>query len=609
MDGDRAVRVNDPAVPTEREVSLGMPTAGGPGPVGDRAARSDREARAARRARSAWQARPRRPPEEEEEAGRPPCGLRRVQARPEARDRGGGRPAALADLVRPVPPHLQEAARGPQGAARLCDRLGRGACAVEAAGRVAHAGGVRPARAKPALLALASLPGRRRPGQLQGERDPLPVLPRRGTPAPSALDLQEGEPHVRRLPERVAELRRSGPPAPARRDDRARGATDSRTFVAWEYAFHFGGGSPPWISGLSQGTALQAYARAGVLLAEPSYVETARAGLGAFEAGPPRGRAHRRSPRRRALPRVLVRAAPLHLQRIPAGADRAARLRQADRGGAGDGAFPAGRARGARRGAAVRRRRLVALLVPRRRVVERLPRAAARVSGLDVLAPPGAALLRLRRAIPRLSGGPARADLHGSRGRGRGRAHGDPLRAVEAVGGRGEGDARLEGRLLEGRHLPRAAPGRSRSAPARPARSPCSWRPRSCAPGSARRTGPRANWTCSRRGRARIGASWRLAPSCTPERAASGRRASPPRPHAAARPPVSARWCSRPTPPTACRTRSRPSSAPSPRRPGRTCSGRRCRPRRRWSATGTRCRAGSARCSRSAGSTGFPPRS
>src|ERR671915_389955 len=52
-DGARAVRVNAPAVPTEREVSLGMPV-GGPGPVGIAAARSDREARAARRARSAW---------------------------------------------------------------------------------------------------------------------------------------------------------------------------------------------------------------------------------------------------------------------------------------------------------------------------------------------------------------------------------------------------------------------------------------------------------------------------------------------------------------------------------------------------------------------------
>src|ERR687896_278986 len=33
VDGDRAVRVNDPAVPTEREVSLGMPV-GGRGPAG-----------------------------------------------------------------------------------------------------------------------------------------------------------------------------------------------------------------------------------------------------------------------------------------------------------------------------------------------------------------------------------------------------------------------------------------------------------------------------------------------------------------------------------------------------------------------------------------------
>ena len=53
VDGDRAVRVNDPTVPTEREVSLGMPV-GGRGPVGIAAARSDRAARAARRARKAW---------------------------------------------------------------------------------------------------------------------------------------------------------------------------------------------------------------------------------------------------------------------------------------------------------------------------------------------------------------------------------------------------------------------------------------------------------------------------------------------------------------------------------------------------------------------------
>ena len=63
----------------------------------------------------------------------------------------------------------------------------------------------------------------------------------------------------------------------------------SRRFIAWEYLFHFGGGSPPWMSGMAQATAIQAYARAAALLGEPGYVETARKGLGAFEAAPPTG--------------------------------------------------------------------------------------------------------------------------------------------------------------------------------------------------------------------------------------------------------------------------------------------------------------------------------
>src|SRR5918999_244260 len=49
VEGDRAVRVNDPAVPSEREVSLGMPAGGRAGGVG--AARGAR--RAWRRARGA----------------------------------------------------------------------------------------------------------------------------------------------------------------------------------------------------------------------------------------------------------------------------------------------------------------------------------------------------------------------------------------------------------------------------------------------------------------------------------------------------------------------------------------------------------------------------
>jgi hypothetical protein len=60
-------------------------------------------------------------------------------------------------------------------------------------------------------------------------------------------------------------------------------------FTAWEYYFEFGGGRPPWVSGLAQGTAIQALARASALLQEPSYLEVARGALGAFEQGPPVG--------------------------------------------------------------------------------------------------------------------------------------------------------------------------------------------------------------------------------------------------------------------------------------------------------------------------------
>ncbi len=34
----------------------------------------------------------------------------------------------------------------------------------------------------------------------------------------------------------------------------------SKRFIAWEYQFYFGGGSPPWISGMAEATAIQAYA-------------------------------------------------------------------------------------------------------------------------------------------------------------------------------------------------------------------------------------------------------------------------------------------------------------------------------------------------------------
>ena len=62
-----------------------------------------------------------------------------------------------------------------------------------------------------------------------------------------------------------------------------------RRFIAWEYLFDFGGGAPPWMSGMAQATGIQALARAAELLGQPRYLKTARRALGAFQTLPPTG--------------------------------------------------------------------------------------------------------------------------------------------------------------------------------------------------------------------------------------------------------------------------------------------------------------------------------
>jgi hypothetical protein len=59
--------------------------------------------------------------------------------------------------------------------------------------------------------------------------------------------------------------------------------------IAWESWFTFDGGRPPWVSALSQGTALQAYSRAAVHLHRPSLFDVARGALGIFRTAPPTG--------------------------------------------------------------------------------------------------------------------------------------------------------------------------------------------------------------------------------------------------------------------------------------------------------------------------------
>jgi D-glucuronyl C5-epimerase C-terminus len=59
---------------------------------------------------------------------------------------------------------------------------------------------------------------------------------------------------------------------------------------AWEYYFTFDGGRPPWVSSLSQGTGLQALARAATRLQRQQEVfPIAAAGLAIFQQGPPTG--------------------------------------------------------------------------------------------------------------------------------------------------------------------------------------------------------------------------------------------------------------------------------------------------------------------------------
>jgi D-glucuronyl C5-epimerase C-terminus len=59
--------------------------------------------------------------------------------------------------------------------------------------------------------------------------------------------------------------------------------------IAWEYVFSFDGGSPPWTSGLSQGTALQVLARAWSRFKEPALLTAAQQALGVFQTPPPSG--------------------------------------------------------------------------------------------------------------------------------------------------------------------------------------------------------------------------------------------------------------------------------------------------------------------------------
>jgi D-glucuronyl C5-epimerase C-terminus len=60
-------------------------------------------------------------------------------------------------------------------------------------------------------------------------------------------------------------------------------------FKAYEYYFDFGGGKPPWISGMATATAVQAFGRASQLLNQPKWRTYARETFGAFTTPAPTG--------------------------------------------------------------------------------------------------------------------------------------------------------------------------------------------------------------------------------------------------------------------------------------------------------------------------------
>jgi hypothetical protein len=59
--------------------------------------------------------------------------------------------------------------------------------------------------------------------------------------------------------------------------------------LAWEYYFHFDGGSPPWTSAMSQGTALEALTRGYEAFGDRTYLDLGQRALPIFSVSPPTG--------------------------------------------------------------------------------------------------------------------------------------------------------------------------------------------------------------------------------------------------------------------------------------------------------------------------------
>jgi hypothetical protein len=278
VDGNRAVRVNDPDVPSRAEIALPAPGgASAPFGVASAARASARAGRAWRRARGS--ARPR--------ADRRAVYSALKRARRSKRIASASYRRSRAWYVRALRTY-----RGLRGARR--DQLGYVIDSIEA---LALAGRLSPTRLPAAFAQLErnrrywrALPYPAAGDQVsfKGSEILYQYFPGQGLQLHPLSTFKKAN-HMHGACEREEA---GCDPAGLRRlldEMEAFAVRRSRSFIAWEYAFHFGGGSPPWISGMADATAIQAYGRAADLLGEPRYLDVAREALGAFETLAPTG--------------------------------------------------------------------------------------------------------------------------------------------------------------------------------------------------------------------------------------------------------------------------------------------------------------------------------
>ena len=138
----------------------------------------------------------------------------------------------------------------------------------------------------------APLPAAGQRVELRPRPGGLPVLPRPRHAAPAAGELGQGQLARAARACATARWRAAAPPArcascAARSTACSRLAARRGDFLAWEHYFSWGGGTPPWISGMTQATAVSALARAARALDEPRWREAAHARARRLRAPPP----------------------------------------------------------------------------------------------------------------------------------------------------------------------------------------------------------------------------------------------------------------------------------------------------------------------------------